>query len=410
MPCPETTIRCAHICTSILTAYRRRHSGVGRRAARAGFRGLLHCGFSGECPNGTLGHSRAAGCHGGAEPERSVVRFSNVQMVAVSHVEAPHSISSNEIESRLAPALRRFGVSPGLLEKLSGIQSRRMFDPGLPPSDGAVLAAEKTLAAAGIDRSDIGVIVNTSVCRDDDDPSTANIVHSKLGLSDHCLSFDIGNACLGFINGMEMVANLIEGGATECGMVVNCENTHFAVLETIRRLLDPATTWATFRDNFATLTLGSGAVAMVLSRATGAAREHRFLGGVTLAATQHCRLCTAQVDQMITDTKKLFHHGLELGLKTWELARQALGWTIEDLDHFVIHQVGKAHTEKFARSLGIDLRKVFRLYPDHGNIGPAGVPIALSRLVEDRALRPGDRIALMGIGSGINCAMTELVW
>ena len=69
---------------------------------------------------------------------------------------------------------------------------------------------------------------------------------------------------------------MIERGQTEYGIVVNCENTHFAVLETIKRLLDPRTTWATFRDNFATLTLGSGAVAMVLARATGAAESTAF--------------------------------------------------------------------------------------------------------------------------------------
>ena len=338
------------------------------------------------------------------------MQFSKVQMLAVNHLEAPQQVSSDDLEGRLAPALRRFGVSPGLLKKLSGIETRRMFDPDFLPSDGAAMVAEKTIDAAGIDRSDIGILVNTSVCRDCVDPSTASIIHRKLDLSENCVNFDVGNACLGFINGMEMVANLIDSGQTDYGMVVNCENTHFAVLETIKRLLNPETTWATFRNNFATLTLGSGAVAMILARATGAAKEHRFLGGVTLAATQHCKLCTAQVDQMITDTKKLFHHGLELGLKTWELARHALGWTIEDLDHFVIHQVGKAHTEKFARTLGIDLRRVFRLYPDHGNIGPAGVPIALSKLVEGAALKSGDRIALMGIGSGINCTMAELVW
>jgi 3-oxoacyl-[acyl-carrier-protein] synthase-3 len=308
--------------------------------------------------------------------------------------------------------MRRLGISPGLLKKLSGIESRQMFDPAFPPSDGAALAAEKTLAATGVDRKDLGILVNTSVCRDGTDASTAtaSFVHQKLDLDEACLSFDVGNACLGFINGMEMVATMIERDQTDVGMVVNCENTHFAVLETIKRLLDPRTTWATFRDNFATLTLGSGAVAVILARATGAAKEHRFLGGVTLAATEHCRLCTAQMDQMITDTKRLFHHGLELGLKTWDVARQALGWTIDDLDHFIIHQVGKAHTEKFARTLGIDLRKIFRLYPHHGNIGPAGVPIALSKLVEAGKVSSGDRIALMGIGSGINCSMAELVW
>jgi 3-oxoacyl-[acyl-carrier-protein] synthase-3 len=336
--------------------------------------------------------------------------FSNVTMRSIAHVEAPLRLLSSEIEARLAPALARFGVSQGLLKKLSGIESRRMFDPAYPPSDGAASAARQAIAAAGIDRSELGVLVNTSVCRDDVEPPTASIVHHKLGLSEGCLSFDVGNACLGFINGMDMVANMIERGQTGHGIVVNCENTHFAVLETIKRLLDPRTTWATFRDNFATLTLGSGAVAMILSRSRGDRDEHRYLGGVTLAATEHCRLCTAQVDQMITDTKRLFHHGLELGLKTWEMARMALGWTIQDLDHFVIHQVGKAHTEKFARTLGIDLAKIFRLYPDHGNIGPAGVPIALSKLVEAGRLRAGDRVALMGIGSGINCTMAELVW
>jgi 3-oxoacyl-[acyl-carrier-protein] synthase-3 len=342
-------------------------------------------------------------------PEAEML-YSNVKMSGIAHIEAPLRLLSSEIEARLAPALARFGVSPGLLKKLSGIESRRMFDPAYPPSEGAAEAAVRAIESAGIDRAELGVLVNTSVCRDATEPPTASMVHHKLGLSEHCVSFDVGNACLGFINGMEMVAAMIDRGQTDHGIVVNCENTHFAVLETIKRLLDPRTTWTTFRDNFATLTLGSGAVAMVLSRATSAAGEHRFLGGVTLAATQHCRLCTAQVDRMITDTKKLFHHGLELGLKTWQVARQVLGWTIQDIDHFVIHQVGKAHTEQFARTLGIDLTKIFRLYPDHGNIGPAGVPIALSKMVEGDRLRPGDRVALMGIGSGINCSMAELAW
>jgi 3-oxoacyl-[acyl-carrier-protein] synthase-3 len=67
--------------------------------------------------------------------------------------------------------------------------------------------------------------------------------------------------------------------------------------------------------------------------------------------------------------------------------------------------VAKAHTEKFARTLGVPLGKSFKLYPNHGNIGPAGVPIAFSKLVGSGTLKKGDRIALMGIGSGIKCSM-----
>jgi 3-oxoacyl-[acyl-carrier-protein] synthase-3 len=338
------------------------------------------------------------------------VKYRNVQMLGIAHVDAPETVSSEEIESRLAPALSRLGIPRGILKKLTGIESRQMFDPSLLPSEGSLKAAQRAIEETGIDSSELGVIVNTSVCRDQGETPTASIVHQKLGLTENCLSFDVGNACLGFINGMELVATMIERRQIDHGMVVNCENTHPAMLATIKRLLDPRTTWTAFRDNFATLTLGSGAVAMILSRATGATREHRFLGGVTMAATEHCRLCTAQVDQMITNTKKLFHHGLELGLKTWEVAREVLNWRIDDIDQFVIHQVGKAHTEKFARTLGVPLSKIFRLYPNHGNIGPAGVPIALSKLVASGTLKDGNRIALMGIGSGINCSMAELMW
>ncbi len=336
--------------------------------------------------------------------------YSNVQILGLAHVDAPGTLTSSEIENRLEPAMNRLGISSGILEKLSGIVSRRTFDLDFPPSEGAAQAAEKAMNETGVDRSEIGVVVNTSVCRDYVEPSTASLVHAKLGLGPRCLNFDLGNACLAFINGMEMVATMIERGQIERGIVVDCENTTYALTQTIKRLLDPRSTWETFKENFATLTLGCGAVAMILGRSEHRPDEHRFLGGVTVAATQYNRLCCAQVDSMITNTKKLFHHGMEVGLKTWEIAKNRLGWMVEDLDHFVIHQVGKAHTETFARVMGIDLRKIFRLYPGHGNIGPAGVPITLSKMISNGRVQPGDRIALMGIGSGINCTMAEVVW
>ncbi|HSN54810.1 MAG TPA: 3-oxoacyl-ACP synthase III [Candidatus Sulfomarinibacteraceae bacterium] len=338
------------------------------------------------------------------------MRFDNVQILSVAHVDAPHPVGSDEIESKLAATMERLGIPAGMLERCSGIESRRHFDESTPPSEAATTAGERAIAAAGIDRRELGVVVNTSVCRDFVEPSTAAIVHRNLGLAPTCLNFDISNACLAFINGMEMVSNMIDRGQVDFGIVVNAENTRYATRRTIERLSRPDTDWTTFRDAFATLTLGSGAVAMVLARALGRAGEHRFLGGVNLAATQHCRLCYAQVDNMVTNAKKLLNHGMELALKTWARARDVLAWTPDNIDHFIIHQVGKAHTERFARTLGIDLAKVFRLYPDHGNIGPAGVPIVLSKLVEAGRLHAGDRIALMGIGSGINCTMAEVVW
>lgn len=338
------------------------------------------------------------------------MKLENVRVLSICHEDAPTTMTSEEIEARLEPTMSRLGITSGIIRKLSGVEARRVWPQEMPPSVGATAAAEKAIAAAGVDRSEVGVIVNTSVCRDFLEPATATIIHGNLGLPSKCLNFDIANACLAFINGMQTVSNMIESGFVDYGIVVNSENTRHALERTIERLRLPSATWEMFRDNFATLTLGCGAAAMVLGRSQGEPGEHRFLGGVTVAATQYSRLCLGSADRMVTNTKKLFHHGLEVALSTWEKAKDALGWTSGDLDHFILHQVGRAHTETFARILGLDLAKVFRLYPKHGNIGPASVPIVLSKLNEAGKLKSGDRIALMGIGSGINCSMAEIVW
>ncbi|HSN56136.1 MAG TPA: 3-oxoacyl-ACP synthase III [Candidatus Sulfomarinibacteraceae bacterium] len=338
------------------------------------------------------------------------MRFDNVSVLAVSHVDAPHRVRSSDIEARLAPTLERLGMRGDLIRDLSGIIERRFWDEGVQPSDVAARAGELAIEAAGIDRSRLGILVNTSVCRDYVEPSTACIVHSLLGLPETCMNFDLGNACLAFINGMDMVGNMIERGQVDFGIVTDGESSRFPTEKTIERLLDPAIDETAFRSHFATLTLGSGASAMVLGRSDLAEGGHSFLGGVSLAATEHCRLCRGQVDGMVTDTRQLLVAGLDLAGRTWAKAAEELGWKVADFDHFVLHQVSGPHTEKFSAVVGLDPAKIYRLYPDFGNIGPAGVPIVLSKLEHEGRLADGDRIALMGIGSGLNCTMAEVRW
>ena len=338
------------------------------------------------------------------------MRFSKVAILSVAHVDAPTVVRSEKIEERLAPTMRRLGIQPDLLRVLSGILERRTWANGETPSDVATRAADAALVKAGIDREALGILINTSVCRDYLEPSTACLVHGNLGLPAECMNFDLSNACLGFVNGMDVVGNMIERGQIDYGIVVDGESSGFTVETTIEKLLDPACDDAIFRANFATLTLGSGAAAMVLSRADLAPGGHRFLGGVSLAATEHNRLCIGNIDGMVTDTRALTVAGLELAAKTWVKAQDELGWTTGNLDWFVLHQVSKSHTDRVAASLGLDPEKIYRLYPGFGNVGPAGVPIVLSKLEERGQLTPGQRIALMGIGSGLNCTMAEVVW
>jgi len=338
------------------------------------------------------------------------MKFKNVSVLSVTHVDAPHKVTSEEIEQQLAPTIERLGIRPDLLRNLSGIMERRVWDEGIQPSEAAAMAGEKALEAAGVDRSKMGILINTSVCRDYLEPSTACIVHSELGLPETCMNFDLGNACLGFVNGMDMVGNMIDRGEVDYAILVNGETSRQITEATIERLLEPEIDEAAFREQFASLTLGSGAAAMVLGRTDLEPDGHTFTGSVNLAATQHCRLCAGNIDHMVTKTRELLLAGMELAVRTWGKATEALGWTADTVDHFVLHQVSKVHTEQLAGILGIDLSKIFRIYPDFGNIGPAGVPIALSKLEDSGRLERGQRVALLGIRSGINCTMAELLW
>jgi len=338
------------------------------------------------------------------------MQFKNVVIQSLSAVDAPVEMSSAEIGEHLRPATERLGLRSGLIEELSGIRARRFWDNGTQPSDAATMAALKAIEEAGIDKDKIGVLINTSVCRDYLEPSTACLVHGNLGLHERCLNFDIGNACLAFLNGMDVAARMIERGEVEYALIVDAESSRPITEATIERLLQPGVEEAQFRAEFASLTLGSGAAAMVMCRRELAPRGHSYLGGVTRAATQFNKLCYGQMDRMVTDTKTLLTEGLKLATKTFAAAREKLGWVVGELDQFIIHQVSKAHTDALMKVLGLDPEKIFRIYPELGNIGPAAVPIALAKAVATGKIKRGDRVALLGIGSGLNCSMAEIVW
>ena len=338
------------------------------------------------------------------------MRFENVSIASLAHIDAPHRVTSAALADRLMPTLSRLGIRPELLEKLSGIVARRFWDEGVQPSEVATEAARLAIERSGVDPAEIGVIVSTSVCKDFIEPSVACMVHGNLGLSPDCLNFDVGNACLAFMNGMDVVGNMLERGQIRHALVVDGEGSRGVTEATVNRLLDPSTTERSFRDQFAALTLGSGAAAMVLSQADLCDAGHRYLGGASLAATQHSDLCQGQPDYMKTDTRKLLMAGLQLASQTWQRCQATLDWRAEDFDEFVLHQVSRVHTENLVATLGLDLAKVHTIYGEFGNIGPASVPIALSKAVELGRIQAGSRVALMGIGSGLNCSMTEVFW
>ena len=338
------------------------------------------------------------------------MNFENLSIVSVRHADAPHRVTSAEIQSELSETMERLGLPADLLQSLAGIHERRFWNEQTTPSDAATLAAELVLEDADIDPSRIGVLINTSVCRDYVEPSTACLVHGNLKLPASCMNLDVGNACLAFLNGMEIVGNMIERGQVDYGMVVDGESSRFLTESTIARLKRPETDMATFREEFASLTTGSGAVAMILARSDLAPGGHRFRGTFSMASTEHNRLCVGQLDRGVTDTKGLLVAGIGLSQRTWAEAQEHLGFNEEDVDEYCMHQVSQRHAEQLAATLKVDLEKALLIVGQFGNIGPASVPIVLSKARDLGRLQRDDRIVLAGIGSGLNCTVAEVIW
>ncbi len=336
--------------------------------------------------------------------------FTNVAIAALAHIDAPNALSSAEINARLKPTLERLNIRADVLGDIAGIHSRRLWNDDTQASDAATMAAEKALAELDAPREKIGLLVSTSVSRDYLEPSTASIVSGNLGLSDTCQNFDVANACLAFLNGMDIASRMIERGEIEYALVVDGETANLVYEKTMERMSQPDITEEQFRQELASLTLGGGAVAMVLSRRELAPDAPRYKGGVTRAATQWNTLCRGNLDRMVTDTRMLMIEGMKLAQKTFAAAKQALGWAVEEFDEFVIHQVSQVHTNTLVKTIGIDPKKVLTIFAEHGNIGPASVPIVLSKLKDLGRLTKGKRIALLGIGSGLNCSMAEVEW
>ena len=336
--------------------------------------------------------------------------FEHVSIAGLAHIDAPERLSSDAINLRLRPTMDRLGIKTDVLGEVAGIRARRMWGVGIESSDAATLAAEKALTDSGVPREKIGLLVNTSVSRDYLEPSTASIISGNLRLGDTCQNFDVANACLAFLSGMDIASRMIERGEIEYALIVDGETANLVYEKTLNRLCAPDVTEEQFRNELASLTLGCGAAAMVLSRSELTPDAPRYKGGVSRAATEWNKLCRGNLDRMVTDTKTLLIEGLKLAQKTFVAAKLALGWVVEELDEFVIHQVSQVHTQALIKAFGIDPGKVLTIFAEHGNIGPASVPIVLSKLRELGRLKKGDRVALLGIGSGLNCSMAEVVW
>lgn len=354
------------------------------------------------------------------------MRYQNVCLESLGYSLPEEILTSDQIEQRLAPLYKRLKLPPGRLELMSGIRERRLWPRGMRPSEQSVVSGRRALENAGIDSRHIGALIHASVCRDYLEPATACSVHHRLQLGENCLVYDVSNACLGLLNGMLQVANMIELGQIRAGLVVGTEDSRQLLESTIDALnRDCTLTRQSVKPAFASLTIGSASAAVLLVH-RDLSRTGNLLSSIAARAhTHHHNLCqggheTAESGEaailMQTDSEQLLREGIAAGVATFASFLSESGWSHEGatnravIDKTVCHQVGGAHRKLMLQSLGLSAEDDYCTFPELGNTGSAALPVTLARAAESGFLKSGDRVALLGIGSGINCLMAGVQW
>lgn len=348
------------------------------------------------------------------------MHYQNVCLESFGYCLPGETVTSAEIERRLGPLYERLRLPEGRLELMSGIRERRWWPPGTLPSDKSILSGRRALEVSGVDVRHVGALIHASVCRDHLEPATACKVHHHLGLPPECFVYDVSNACLGLLNGVLQVANMIELGQIRAGLVLGSEGSRQlveATLETLNR--DVSLTRAQLKPALASLTIGSASAAVLLVDRDLSRTGNRLRVAAQRAHSQHHGLCQSGRDEaaadgmrplMATDSERLLEEGIVTGQATFDAFLRAAAWRREEIDKTICHQVGVAHRRRMLEAFGLATDRDYTTFEWLGNTGAVALPVTMALAAERGWLRDGDRVAMLGIGSGINCLMLAVEW
>lgn len=348
------------------------------------------------------------------------MRYQHVCVESIGYTLPDETVTSAELEARLAPLYQRLRLPEGRLELMTGIRERRFWKPGTLPSDMSIRSGEAALAAADWAPEQVGALIHGSVCRDHLEPATACRVHDGLQLPFNCTIFDVSNACLGILTGMQQAANMIELGQIQSALVVGSEGSRQLVETTVKNLNED-TSWTrqSVKLAVASLTIGSASCAVLLTHEDISQTHNHITSIVAGANTQHHTLCQSGRDEavadgmhpmMTTDSETLMREGVATGVKTFARLKESLNVGADHWRKTFCHQVGAAHRKLMLESLELSPDNDFTTFEWLGNTGSAALPTTLAFGLEQDFVAAGDPVALLGIGSGINCVMMSLDW
>jgi len=288
------------------------------------------------------------------------------------------------------------------IEQKTGIQLRYISDPEQTVSDMAVLACEK-LFESGVYREDIDLLVLITQSPDYALPSSACILQDRLGLRKSCIAFDVNLGCSGFVYGLAIVGSMIEGGLAKKGLLV-CSEKYTKYIDKSDRTCRPI-----FSDAASATLLVSSDGDMIGPFEMGTDGSG-FQNLIVPSSDMLSLNKNAHKGKLYMDGAKIFMFTMATIPKCVTALLDKAGIKIGEINLFIFHQASKLVMDSIIRRLELPEEKVFVNYQKVGNTVSASIPIALKDALDEKRLKNGDKVMLIGFGVGYSWGGCLVNW
>ncbi len=310
-----------------------------------------------------------------------------------------HIVTNDDLAERME-------TSDEWIASRTGIRQRRVSDANTATSDLAVIAAQNALADAGMDASELDLILCATTSGDYVWPATACVVQEKIGAK--CAAFDLGAACSGFCYGLATAEGFILSGAMRRVLVIGA---------------DTLTKQLNWEDRRTCILFGDGAGAAILAPcapdegilssvlgADGGSVESVWIpaGGTRTPTT--AETLNAKLNAIAMNGAEVYRFTVKIIPDAVVAALQKACLRPEDVDLLVLHQANLRIIEAIAGRLKIPMEKVFTNVEKYGNTSAASVPLALTEAQQQGRLKRGDIVVTVGYGAGLTWAANVIRW
>jgi 3-oxoacyl-(acyl-carrier-protein) synthase III len=327
-------------------------------------------------------------------------------ILGIAHWAPERRVAIEEVEQSITAELE----APLNIKERIGVHEKRICDPSMSITDMAVSAVEKlvrqgTFDGEPLDLQSVDLCIYFAVARECAEPATAVFIQKRLGI-DGAMAFDVSDACIGFFDAWQIADSMIAAGRVRRALLVSAERisgiSNSAVAQ-INRGEHP-------RDHFAALSLGDGAVAVLVGPRLPGQASLRLLAGIRESYAEHVQLCIlpALSKPMLTQAGRLFNAALAKFPPLVHAVLERSGWTIDDVDTYITHQASMPSIIKGSKSLGVPFEKTVNTLTHYGNMASVSVPFTLSQMLQERGFQTAQKILMVGFGSGLGVGVLSL--